>query len=244
MKVEAVTFDFHNTVARCDEWFRLEIRDLAPAFLRWHARQGGVALPEATLHHSVEIYRRLRLDIMQHGVEKDAAACIDIVTRDLGLKFDPETIERGLHDIMHETLADSNPLDGIVPAVRTLRDHGVKLGVVSSAVYDPFIHWSLAKFGIADAFDSVVSSASCGFYKSRIEIYEAALDELGVRPEHAVHVGDSYRFDVETATLLGMRTVWLDADEEATQNHKAGAVVNTLAGVDRIILNGLSERQP
>lgn len=241
MRPEAVTFDFHNTLARCDRWFHLEIRDLVPAFLLWHARQNNTSVSEATFERSVELYRKIRLDIMDHGVERDAAACVGMVTRELGFTFEPDVIERGLQETMQETLADCTPIEGVVPAVRALRDQGIKLGVVSSAVYHPYLEWSLAGFGIADAFDVIVTSASCGFYKSRTDIYETTLKALGVRPEHAVHVGDSHRFDVETAAKLGMRTVWLAGEGTDTHSHQANAVVTTLTGIDKLLLNGLSE---
>ena len=241
MRPEAVTFDFHNTLARCDRWFQLEIRDLVPAFLCWHARQAGSKVSDAALDLSVELYRKLRLDIMRHGVEQDAATCVNVVSRELGLEFEPETIERGLHDVMYAALAGSLPIEGVIPAVHALHEKGVKLGVVSSAVYHPFLEWSLEKFGIGSAFEIIVTSASCGFYKSRTEIYEITLSTLGVTPECAVHVGDSHRFDVETARKFGMQTIWLDEGDEATDSHQADVVVNSLVGVDRILLNGLSE---
>lgn len=241
MRPEAVTFDFHNTLARCDQWFQLEIRDLVPAFLGWHAQQNESSVSAATLDLSAELYRKLRLDIMRHGVEQDAATCVNVVTRELGLEFEPETIERGLHNVMYAALDDSLPIEGVVPAVHALHEMGVKLGVVSSAVYHPFLEWSLEKFGIGSAFEIIVTSASCGFYKSRTEIYEITLSALGVTPECAVHVGDSHRFDVETARALGMRTVWLDHGDEKTDSQQADIVVTSLIGFERIVLNGWAE---
>lgn len=244
MRPEAVTFDFHNTLARCDHWFHLEIRDLLPAFLRWHAQQTRSTVSDATLDRSVDLYRKLRLEIMRHGVEQDAATCVNVVTREMGLQFEPEIIDRGLHAVMHPALADSQPIEGAVAAVRALHEQGVKLGVISSAVYHPFLEWSLDKFGIGSAFEVIVTSASCGFYKSRTEIYEVALSALGVNPSGAVHVGDSHRFDVETARKYGMQTIWLDEGNDATDTHQASVVVSSLIGVDRIILNGVVEAIP
>ncbi len=242
MHPTAVTFDFHNTLACCDEWFQLEIRGLLPAFLQWQSRQDGSTLSTATLERSVELYRKLRLEIMEHGVEQDAATCINLVTRELGFEFDTDTIERGLHDVMHACLDDCRPMAGVVAAVRALREQDIKLGVISSAVYHPFLDWSLEKFGIRSAFDIVVTSASCGFYKSRAEIYEFTLDTLEVTPGSTIHVGDSYLYDVQTAGKIGIGTVWLDLEREAGDSKTADVVVHTLEGVDRVLLNGYMER--
>ena len=86
--------------------------------------------------------------------------------------------------------------------------------VVSSAIYHPFLESTLERFGILDAFEMVITSASCGYYKSRQEIYHHALDALGIAPGELVHVGDSLKYDVTTAGRLGVRTVWLNADAD------------------------------
>jgi HAD superfamily hydrolase (TIGR01509 family) len=106
--------------------------------------------------------------------------------------------------------ADAQPRPGIREAVTALADAGMRLAVISNAVYHPFIEWCLADWGLADAFMSVISSASCGYYKSHAGIYRCALEALGTSPAETVHIGDSYRFDVEAAHALGMRTVWLN----------------------------------
>jgi HAD superfamily hydrolase (TIGR01509 family) len=102
-------------------------------------------------------------------------------------------------------------MPGAVETVRRLALDGFTLGIVSSAVYPPFLDWTLDAFGIRDAFSSVVTSAGAGYYKSRPEIYRVALDALGATPAETVHVGDSFRFDHLAARSAGLRTVWVAA---------------------------------
>ena len=59
-------------------------------------------------------------------------------------------------------------------------------------------------------FDHVVTSDDVCFYKPRPEIFEQALELLGVPREEAVHVGDSLTADVSGATLAGLRAVWVN----------------------------------
>ncbi len=42
MNDAAITFDFHNTLAECPEWFELEVRHLPSAYLAWHAERPGM----------------------------------------------------------------------------------------------------------------------------------------------------------------------------------------------------------
>ncbi len=205
----AVTFDFHNTLARCDPWFELEVRRLVSAFLTWQAAERGVGAEPSLLADADASYRRLRDEIIEHGNELSAEACVARVLSGLRIPVDPEVIRRGVEALMRDTLAEASSLPGAVATVRALNAAGVPLGIVSSAVYHPFLVWTLERFGLGEAFADVTTSASAGFYKSRPEIFWHAAAALGVAPERVVHVGDSYRYDVEGARRAGMRTAWL-----------------------------------
>lgn len=208
MPIEAVTFDFHNTLVRCDEWFALEIRELVPETLRLLAADGLVPDDDGLRDRARVAYRGLREAIIESGAECDALACTLTTLGRLGVTAPPEAVARAIEALMREALRPARPIPGAVAAVRELRRQGLRCGVVSSAVYHPFLEWALDAFGVRDAFAAVVSSASSGYYKSRPEIYQAALRALGATADRAVHVGDSYRFDVLGARRAGLRTVW------------------------------------
>ena len=237
MPLKAVTFDFHNTLATCDEWFQLEVRELVPRVLDWLAERGGTTVSQDERDSAVQHYRALRLDIMEHGDERDAYDCTLDVLGLLGRAVGPAIVRRGVDDVMREALAGSEPVAGVVATVRDLRENKVELAVVSSAVHHDFLEWSLEKFGIRDCFSHVVTSASCGFYKSRTEIYEHTLERLNIAPSDAVHVGDSHRFDVETATRAGMRTVWFSRTDTRDASNGAGLTVTSLEGLSPLILD-------
>lgn len=212
MPVQAVTFDFHNTLASCDEWFELEVRTLVPRFLDWLDVATPVELPTDTHDLAQRTYRSLREEIIHHGEEVSAVDGVVHVLRELDLPVSRELVEAGVQTLMHNALAGSEPVSGVVEGVQALSAHGVKLAVISNAVYHPFLLWSLEKFGILDCFEIVVTSASAGYYKSRPELYQHVLDTLGTRPAETIHIGDSYRFDVLGARRVGMRTVWFQTD--------------------------------
>jgi putative hydrolase of the HAD superfamily len=92
-----------------------------------------------------------------------------------------------------------------VPALRALRDRGVRLVVVSN--WD----WSLPEWvervGLTPLLDGVVSSAAAGVAKPAPEIFRAALELAGAAPEEALHVGDSMASDVDGAYAAGVRPV-------------------------------------
>jgi HAD superfamily hydrolase (TIGR01509 family) len=90
------------------------------------------------------------------------------------------------------------PLPGAVEAVRRLRAHGLALAVVSN--WDETLPERLAIFDV----DAIVSSSEAGAPKPDPAIFRLALERLGVRPERALHVGDSPA-DEDGARAAGMR---------------------------------------
>ena len=117
---------------------------------------------------------------------------------------------------MRGALDEAMPMVGAVETVKALASVGVRLGIVSSAVYHPFLEWTLERFEIRDAFTVVTTSASAGYYKSRPEIYWETLRELRATAINSVHIGDSVRFDVGGAQRAGMRTVLVSANHNGS----------------------------
>jgi HAD superfamily hydrolase (TIGR01509 family) len=92
------------------------------------------------------------------------------------------------------------PLPGAVEAVGRLRAHGLALAVVSN--WDETLPERLDVFGVG----TIVSSAEVGVPKPDPAIFRLALERLGVRPERALHIGDSAA-DEQGAHAAGLRFV-------------------------------------
>jgi putative hydrolase of the HAD superfamily len=95
-----------------------------------------------------------------------------------------------------------------LPALAALREHSVKIGLVSNGSRD--LDEFVAHHGI-DA-DVAVGSRAFGRTKPHPEIFRHALGVLEVVPEEAAMVGYSYEDDIEGARALGMRAFLLDRD--------------------------------
>ena len=207
-----VTFDFHNTLATCDRWFQLEIAQLASAV--YAALLPDTLPPERRVSDDVlqRAYREVRKAVITSGREQDALASVMSAFAMEKIAFDPLRVSETIDRLMHDAASDVAPGPGAPELVRALRDRGYTLGVVSSAVYPPFLEWALESFGIADCFAFVVTSASAGVYKSDPDIYRQALTLAGSPPATAVHIGDSPRWDATTAKVAGMRTILLETN--------------------------------
>ena len=170
MTGQAVTFDFHNTLASCPEWFELEVRRLPSAFLGWRAAARAVQFDPDLASAADVKYRELRRDIIEHGIELTAEACLQSVFEALPIDILALDIDEGVEHLMRKALNEARPVPGAIETVRAIHHAGIPVGVISSAVYHPFLEWTLSAFGIRDRFAAVVTSASAGYYKSRPEL--------------------------------------------------------------------------
>lgn len=94
------------------------------------------------------------------------------------------------------------------PALAALREHGTLLGVVSN--WDSRLPPLLAALDLLDRFGAFAVSALEGAEKPDPRLFRVALDRLGVRPEHALHVGDHPDLDVRGALAAGVDAALLD----------------------------------
>jgi len=110
MNGQAITFDFHNTLASCPEWFELEVRRLPSAFLRWWSDRDGRQVPPALLDEADARYRKLRQEIIEHGNELTAEACLEQVFAAMRLHVSADDVRSGVADLMRGALAGATPI--------------------------------------------------------------------------------------------------------------------------------------
>lgn len=208
-----VSFDFHNTLVSCDRWFELEVRTLPWEVLLELDR------PPAKLPSSADVnvaYQELRAGVVARGDEIDSYDSVTHIFATLGFSADQAKIRIVVDRLMDDALGSASLVPGAAALVRDLHERGTRLAVISSAIHHDFLEAALDRFRIADCFERIVTSASSGYYKSNPEIYRSTIDVMGGDPRHCVHVGDSLRWDIESAQTVGLRTVWLDRDGVVT----------------------------
>jgi len=103
----------------------------------------------------------------------------------------------------------------IIDRVRTLRDEGYKLGLITNNVREGSATWR-AMLPVDELFDIVVDSSEVGMRKPNPAIYEHALELLGVSAEQAVFLDDSPG-NVEGAKRAGLHAILVDDPEEAVR---------------------------
>ena len=188
--LDAVTIDAYGTL--------VQLADPVPA-LTGGLRALGVECDAAAVQRAfakeVAYYREHshegRDDATLYELRRD---CVAVILDDLGSGLDPGSFVEGFVEAMRFELL---PRAG--EAVERLRRLGLELAVVSN--WDVGLREHLQGLGLDGV--TVVTSAEAGAPKPDPAVFLLALDQLGVRPERALHVGDS-EADEEGARAAGM----------------------------------------
>ncbi|MCU1408594.1 MAG: uncharacterized protein JWM23_674 [Microbacteriaceae bacterium] len=123
--------------------------------------------------------------------------------------------------------------DDVLPFIRSLAGN-VRFGVLANQ--EEGVIRALERDGVAPFVDVWGVSALVGFEKPSPELFHWCLDQAGVRPEQAVHIGNRLDTDVRPAHALGLGTVWVlrgEAPDHPTSEQLAepDIVVRTLDGL-------------
>jgi HAD superfamily hydrolase (TIGR01549 family) len=128
--------------------------------------------------------------------------------RRAGLEVPRETLWRIL-DLEQQCWDRSLTLaPGALETLQALRVRGFKTALASNAPFPPaMMRRQVRGNGIAERVDAVVFSSEVGRRKPAPELYQAALDRLGVAAAEALYVGDRLVEDYEGPRRLGLQAV-------------------------------------
>lgn len=97
----------------------------------------------------------------------------------------------------------------VLNVISRLKQTHLRIAVISNTE-DGRLEESLELAEIACHFEFLIDSHAVGLRKPSTAIFHLALDTLGIRPEDAVYLGDSYGYDVVGAQKAGLRAILLD----------------------------------
>ena len=123
-------------------------------------------------------------------------------------------------------------VEGAVETVKAVKSTGYKVGLVSNTMFPGAMHQAdMARFGLLDHFDATVFSADVNKWKPNAEPFLHLLDELGVRAETAVYVGDDPASDMIGGRAAGMRTIYFPSSPRfhLPDSLKPDGQINSLA---------------
>ena len=227
----AVFFDFFATLIFWTQPLRVTLRKIADRYqlqLDWSIYDEARAI-------LTEAYEASKpTDNIRDTISKQLEGCCAIL-RKLGVHEHVEQIAWEVLQYEHALFSRNNATlyEDVLPTLDQLQQTDLKMGIISN--WDTPLHAMVEELGLAPYFDVVVASHDQRVRSAKPDaaIFEYALNAIGVSPEEAVHVGDSFEADIMGAHAAGIRAILLDRD--GTQTGRWGERIQTLRALPDLL---------
>jgi putative hydrolase of the HAD superfamily len=200
--IECVIIDLYSTLIEVDGAASHEVR-------KEMAKTIGVtttALKSAWLKTQAESNRGI-----YRTTEERFRAVLELV----GKRESDDQLTQLAH-MEHELLRTSaNVFPETLSVLSDLARCGYKLALLSNC--SPSVSYAINDKKLLPYFDVVKLSYEHGFLKPETEAYEAVLNELSVKPERCIFIGDGMNNELEGAASVGMKTVRIARDSKETK---------------------------
>jgi putative hydrolase of the HAD superfamily len=199
MELRAVLFDIDDTLYSTTAFAALARRRSAEAL-----RRLGVAYPiNLLLRELDEIIAEF-----SSNDERHYHRLLQRLPRRTFEGLNPAVLIAGAVRAYHEAKTGLSPFPDVLPTLRRLTRTDLIRGIVTAGLEIKQAE-KLLRLGVYPLLTSsaVFISDQIGISKPNPKLYRRACDELGIRPEEAVYVGDNPRTDIDPANEVGMITV-------------------------------------
>jgi HAD superfamily hydrolase (TIGR01549 family) len=208
--LRAVIFDLGGTLMyERANWAPITAQ--ADEALTIYLREQGMELNLSTFPREF----RKRIDKYFRKREKDLlettySFVLRDVLEDKGYRDISDGIIRGALDRLFAITQTNWVLEvDTLQTLKKLETDGYRMGLISNAGDDQDVQQLARRFGIAQYFDFILTSAACSYRKPHRRIFELALSNWYFLPSEAVMVGDNLDADVRGAQSVGLYAIWI-----------------------------------
>ena len=134
------------------------------------------------------------------------------------------------HDFRENYGRSVETVPDTLPTLSSLQRNGYALGIITNGT-TRVQQAKIESTGLQAFMNAVLISEAEGIKKPHAEIFQRALQRLGVASHEALFVGDNLLADVQGAKAAGMEAVWYGGEEGAAGS-EADGVINTLGELE------------
>ena len=231
--LKIVLFDFGSTLIYLkDPWppiYEQADRALVQVF-----QQAGVPLQIKDFSSEFETFLDSYYAKRGTGpIEITTFSALQELLQQKGFQDIPASVVRAALDAMYSITQQNWYLEtDAIPTLKTLQGHGYRLGLISNTSDDKNVQQLVDRWELRPFFETIVTSAGCGFRKPDKRIFQLALDHFRVPPEQVAMVGDSLEADILGANQMGIYSIWITRrvclPEEGELTIQPHAVIPTL----------------
>jgi putative hydrolase of the HAD superfamily len=152
-----------------------------------------------------------------NGTHRTHQESIRHICRELGVPVTEEQVEEAADIRLNYTIITLKPRPEAIPVIKKLKSKGYKVGLISDCSPETPTAWSKTRFD--GLFDVTVFSCVAGMKKPDQRIYQIATDNLRVKPEECLYIGDGSSQELTGAKRAGMTPVLIRVPNEPADTH-------------------------
>ncbi len=200
-RLQAVLFDIDDTLFSTSDFARHARANAVRAMIA-----AGLDLPEEVVQRELDEVIAEFSSNYEHHYERLLQRLPPAATRRVNPALIVAAGVAAYHDTKFRELA---PYADVVPLLAGLKKAGLRVGVITHGLTVKQAE-KLVRLGLLPYLDpqAIFISDQIGISKPNPKLYQAALRELGLKPDEVMYVGDSPEHDIAPPKSVGMKTVW------------------------------------
>lgn len=216
-RIRAVTLDLWMTLIldtpeRWERRARLRRERLSALLGAWGVRASPEEVGQA-ISSAYRVVESLQLRGRDMPFTEQVSLFLDLLSPGLAHRLPPDALDAVAVAYGYTTLeSPPAPAPGVPGVLAELRRRGYRLGLISNTGTTPgsVLRALLRDYGVLPCLEVTAFSNEVGLAKPSPSLFRLALEQLGVSPGEAVHIGDQPWADVAGALGVGMRAVQVD----------------------------------
>ncbi|MFJ8978732.1 HAD family hydrolase [Streptomyces sp. NPDC102282] len=206
--VTTVLFDIDNTLIPTRAIWQSALDTVAARLADTHPGVSAAVIASTYLHTSDRLWSDYDRALAPLGSHTAARRHVwEIALSEAGLELSERQLNAHVEDFAHRQMRAIRPVSATVDAFRRLAEV-YQLGVVTNGDADQQ-HAKLEQAGLEPYFETVVCALGNGDRKPHTAPFHRACNDLAVRPEQCLYVGDEWGTDVVGARAAGLHPVWI-----------------------------------
>ncbi len=228
MRVKLVSFDVWNTLLDIEAMLSALSKSLGEVT---GIEEGETARGVALARERIKAMRSKEAGDPERALEESQKLLAEV------LGIDVELVRRAAARAVLR-VGDEIVLPGAKEALEGVKRKGLKATVTGNVMFWPgsYTRLLLERLGLMNHIDKTFFADEVKAFKPMREMFEKPLKAFNVRPEEAIHIGDTYAEDFEGALRAGMWAVWINPEAEGVGRiHERGFEVPSVEGILEVL---------
>lgn len=208
-EIKAIGFDVGHTLIKYKN--PLNWQGLYRSGLEHAAAAADITLSEDMLIAATDVLLKYNTRVNYREWETTSDCIFNQILKSWGIQTDLYTLKSGFYSFFK---ADAEPYPETIDTMVKLKQHGIKIGILTDVAYGMDNEISLEDISIlSDYIDIAITSVDVGYRKPNSAGYVKLLESLEIFPNGMIFIGDEEK-DIIGAQKLGIVSALINRSKE------------------------------